>query len=112
LRLELICEAGLTYYEKPTEEQYIEAMKAKINEVLNKPNKDFTYCLNLNVLPIDGAARFIFVGESKYKKSINYSGLFATSRELPIELKEVVTPKVFEKFYYETDLEAFSRLFR
>jgi len=110
LRLELVCEAGLTYYDVPTEGRYIEDMKVKINEVLNKANKEFTYYLNLNVLPIDGAARFIFLEESRYKKSIVYSGLFE-SRKLPIELKEVATPKVFEKFYYETGLEAFSRLF-
>ena len=110
LRLELVCEAGLTYYEEPTEGQYIEDMKAKINEVLNKAAKDFTYYLNLNTLPIDGAVRFIFLEESKYKKSTNYSGLFER-RELPIELKEVATPKVFEKFYFETALEEFSKLF-
>lgn len=111
LRLELVCEAGLVYYDEPTEEQYIEDMKAKINEVLNKANNGFTYFLNLNILPIDGAARFIFLEESQYKKSVTYSGLFATSRDLPIDVKEVVTPKVFEKFYYETDLEAFRKLF-
>lgn len=43
LRLELVCEAGLVYYDEPTEEQYIEDMKAKINEVLNKANNGFTY---------------------------------------------------------------------
>lgn len=112
LRVPLKCIAGLVYYfEGYREENYVQDMSGKINEALNEDNKGFTYYLNLNVLPVGEAVRFIFVEEYAYRKSSTFYGLRGTDRELPIKIKEIVTPKVFEKFYYETDLEAFRKLF-
>jgi len=116
LRIPLLCETGLVYYfEQDREENYVQDMSRKINETINKASKDFSYFLNLNTLLIDDQVRFIFVEESLYTsgsyKSTSYYGLRGTDWDLPIKLKDTVTPKVFEKFYYETDLEAFSKLF-
>lgn len=112
LRIPLKCETGLVYYfEQDREENYLADMGKKINEVLSRDNKGFTYYLNLNVLPIDGVVRFIIVEEYVHRKSSTFSGLRGTDRDLPIKIKEAVTPKIFEKFYYETDLEAFKKLF-
>lgn len=110
LRLKLVCDAVIVYYREPTENQYIDDIKAKINEVLNKDNSSFIYYLNLNILPIDEVVRFIFIEEHIYNKKSLYTGLFE-NLDLPIKIEETVKPKVFEKFYYETDLEAFKKLF-
>src|SRR5690606_2653571 len=99
------------YFEGHREENYVQDMSKKINETLNEDSRGFTYYLNLNILPIDGVVRFIFVDEYVYRKSPTFSGLRGLDRDLPIKTKEVATPKVFEKFYYETDLEAFKKLF-
>lgn len=114
LRLKLLCQAGLVYYEEPTEEQYIQDMKQKLNEKLKQDPGKFTRYLNLNTMYINDSIRFLFIEESLYisgsYKSTTYLGLFELS-DLPIDIKETVTPKVFEKFYYETDFKAFSKLF-
>lgn len=112
LRVPLKCKAGLVYYfEGHREENYVQDMSKKINETLNEDSRGFTYYLNLNILPIDGVVRFIFVDEYVYRKSSTFSGLRGTDRDLPIKIKEAVTPKIFEKFYYETDLKTFKKLF-
>jgi hypothetical protein len=116
LRINLIYQVSLVYYSPPAKEQYIEDISKKINERINKTDlSEFTYFLNINTLLIDNAVRFILIDEHIYTsgsyKSTSYSGVFSTDWELPIKIKETVTPEVFENFYYETDYDSFSKLF-
>lgn len=109
LELEVMANPRLTYYNNRYQNEYVQDLAVKINEEMAK-DVGLQY-LVINMMRVGDSVRFIMLDKflfiSESYESVSYSGLDASSPEIPLKMEDVTTEEVFRNFYFETDLQTF-----